>query len=101
MQWTAEQAQAVVNTALSRAATDGEFRKLALADANAAVEQVAGQPLPEGFRVRVLEREGFDITLVLRDPVVDGELSDSELERVAGGARQANLATWIDGLKGN
>ena len=85
MEWTNEQTQSAINAALKRAATDAEFRKLALQDTNAAVEQMTGKPLPEGFRVRVLERAGYDVTLVLPDPAQTGELADEELEQVAGG----------------
>jgi hypothetical protein len=85
MDWTAEQTQSVVNAALKRAATDAAFRELALKDASAAVQKITGKPLPEGFRVRVLERAGYDVTLVLPDPAEAGELVDEELEQVAGG----------------
>jgi hypothetical protein len=101
MEWTVEQTQSAINAALRRAATDMEFRKLALSDPAAAVARIAGQPLPEGFRVRVLEREGYDATIVLQDPVEDGELSDSELEHVAGGSGQLNLVTWLQSTKSN
>jgi hypothetical protein len=54
-------------------------------DASAAVQEITGEPLPESFRVRVLERAGYDVTLVLPDPAEAGELVDDELEQVAGG----------------
>jgi hypothetical protein len=60
---------------------------LALKDANAAVQEITGNPLPEGFRARVLERAGYDVTLVLPDPEGAAELADEELEQVAGGAQ--------------
>jgi hypothetical protein len=85
MAWTVEQTQAAIDAALKRAATDAEFRELALKDANAAVQQITGKPLPESFRVRVLERAGYDVTLVLPDLAEAGELADEELEQVAGG----------------
>ena len=85
MGWTVEETQAAINAALKRAATDAAFRELALKDANAAVQEMTGKPLPEGFRVRVLERAGYDVTLVLPDPAEAGELGDAELEQVAGG----------------
>ena len=85
MGWTEEETQSAIHAALKRAATDAEFRQLALQDANAAVQQITGKTLPEGFRVRVLERAGYDVTLVLPDPAETGELADAELEQVAGG----------------
>jgi hypothetical protein len=54
-------------------------------NASAAVQKITGTPLPEGFRVRVLERAGYDVTLVLPDAAEAGELADEELEQVAGG----------------
>jgi hypothetical protein len=85
MEWTVEQTQAAIDAALKRAATDAAFRELALKDASAAVQAITGKPLPEGFRVRVLERAGYDVTLVLPEPAETGELADAELESVAGG----------------
>jgi hypothetical protein len=85
MEWTVEQIQPAIDAALKRAATDAAFRELALKNANAAVQEITGRPLPEGFRVRVLERAGYDVTLVLPDPAETGELADEELEQVAGG----------------
>jgi hypothetical protein len=85
MEWTVEQTRGAIDAALKRAATDTAFRELALKDASAAVREITGTPLPEGFRVRVLERAGYDVTLVLPDPAEAGELADEELEQVAGG----------------
>lgn len=69
-----------------RAATDPAFRALALANPGEAVKQVAGAPLPEGFKLRIVENDGAHYTHVLPDLVTYGELSDAELEGVAGGA---------------
>jgi hypothetical protein len=38
--------QAAIDAALKRAATDTEFRKLALKDASAAVREITGKPCP-------------------------------------------------------
>ena len=85
MESTTDQTQAAIDAALKRAATDTEFRQLALMDASAAMREITGTPLPNGLRVRVLEREGYDVTLVLPDAAEAGELADEELEQVAGG----------------
>lgn len=89
MEWTVEETQAAIHAASRRAATDAEFRGLALKDANAAVQEITGKPLPVGFRVRVLDRAGYDVTVVLPDPAESGELADAELEQVAGGTLTA------------
>lgn len=86
--WTKEEGERVMAEALKRSATDPVFRKKLLIDTNGAVESIAGKPTPSNFKIRLLERSGYDITLVLPDPVsADNELSDAELEQVAGGQR--------------
>lgn len=68
-----------------RAATDPQFHALALRDGTAAVEEVLGRPLPDGLKIRFVDNDGATFTLGL-PPVRSGdELSDRELEAVAGG----------------
>lgn len=87
-EWTYEEGKQAMNEAVRRSATDPGFRKLMLTNVNKAVEQVAGKPVPPQFKIRVLEKQGTDMTLILPDPVkAGGELSDKELEQVAGGGR--------------
>ena len=79
--WTYEEGKKAMNDAVRRSATDPAFRKLLLTDVNKAVEQIAGKPVPPGYKIRVVEKGGTDMTLVLPDPVKGaGELSDKELE---------------------
>jgi hypothetical protein len=68
-----------------RASSDAEFRALALRDGTAAVEQVVGAPLPDGLKIRFVENDGAAITLGLPPARTTDELSDRELEAVAGG----------------
>lgn len=68
-----------------RAAADPDFRALALRDGTAAVEQVLGHPLPDGIRIRFVENDGATFTLGLPPARSADELSDRELEAVAGG----------------
>ena len=74
---------------INRSMEDEEFRQRLLDDPKAAVEQELGTQLPEGFEVRVVEESADTIYLVLpsASPLVgeDGELSDQDLEAVAGG----------------
>ena len=60
------------------------------------MEQELGSPLPEGVEVRVVEESADTIYLVLpsASPVGEaGELSDRDLEAVAGGAYTDSGAT--------
>jgi len=94
--WSMSERKRAVDEALKRAATDQEFRALIKRDPSAAVQQVAGKSLPSNYRIRVLDRDGFDATIILPDPVsATGELSDSELEQVAGGRGACGVSCGI------
>ncbi|MEM8960968.1 MAG: hypothetical protein AAGD38_05780 [Acidobacteriota bacterium] len=89
-EWTQEENRKVMAEVARRSATDPEFRALCFADPSAAIAQVAGRPVPEGVNIRFIDNQGADLTVVLPDPVkAEGELSDEELEEVAGGSRCA------------
>jgi hypothetical protein len=68
-----------------RASSDPAFRELAMRDGTAAVEQVIGKPLPDGVKIRFVENDGATFTLGLPPARSGDELSDRELEAVAGG----------------
>jgi hypothetical protein len=73
---------------IQRSLQDESFRQRLLEDPKAAVEEELETRLPEGVQVRVVEETADTIYLVLPSaPVADetGELSDQELEAVAGG----------------
>jgi hypothetical protein len=73
---------------INRSMEDEEFRQRLLDDPKGTIEQELGSRLPEGVEVRVLEESAQTIYLVLpsASPLGQGEeLSDQELEAVAGG----------------
>jgi hypothetical protein len=74
---------------VERSLQDDDFRSRLLADPRAAVEQELGVRLPEGMRVEAVEESTDTIYLVLpptsQAGQPTGELSDQELEAVAGG----------------
>lgn len=87
-QWTQEEAEQVQKEIKKRAMTDPQFRTLALKDPNAAIAKINSKPLPASYKVRCIEASGFSHTVVLPDPVSNAEeLSDADLEQVAGGNR--------------
>lgn len=71
-----------INKAL---AEDPAFREKVQKDARAAVEELAGRPLEEGFRLDFIEQDArYGETYVLPD-FVGQELEPHELDTIAGG----------------
>jgi hypothetical protein len=72
-------------TIVQRGIEDEEFRQRLLDDPKGTLEQELGSALPEGIQVRVVEESADTIYLELPSAsVVGGELSDQDLEAVAG-----------------
>ncbi len=78
---------------------DEAFRQRLLGDPKAAVEQELGTPLPEGIRVRVVQETPETLYPVLPNASgvsQSGELSDEDLEAVAGGGGSGWTAHCTD-----
>ena len=79
---------------VQRSLKDEEFRQRLLDDPKGTPEQELGSALPEGVQVRVVEESADTIYLVLPSASALGqggdELSDRELEAVAGGVGGKN-----------
>ena len=85
-EWNEAEAQKTVAELIRRATTDRAFRTLALSDPAAAIAKINPTPLPAGFKVQVVAADGADMTVVVPDLIQHSdELSDTELEQVAGG----------------
>lgn len=90
-------AQEVMQTVLIRSATDPTFRARLLTDPRQALAAHSGREVPEEWNVVFIENDA-DLTIVLPDPIdSSGELCETELEAVAGGA---SPATFILAAKG-
>ena len=83
--WTEASAQETIQKLLQRSTVDPVFRQLCLESPEKAVREIAGRDLPAGYHLRLVDNAGADLTIVLPDAVATAELSDAELEAVAGG----------------
>lgn len=86
MSLTREEAQHIFDHVMRRAATDLVFRQGLLTDPRSALEAELGLSLPDQFNIRFIENGDADLTIVLPDFTgSSGELSDRDLDPVAGG----------------
>ena len=86
MAWTKEQVDQVLAEIVQRSLKDADFRRLCLENAAAAVKAVTSEPLPPDFKLRFIDNDHADLTVVLPDIVEGGrELTDDELSAVSGG----------------
>jgi len=81
--------QNMLDSVVERASKDEAFRKTLVDSPKSAIKAETGIDVPEGVDIRFVENEGADLTVVLPD-VESEEISDSDLESVAGGD------AWID-----
>ena len=85
---------------VERSLQDESFRQRLLEDPKAAVEEELGTQLPEDVRVQAVEETADTIYLVLpsASPLGEGgELSDLELEAVAGAGWGSVETEWCTG----
>ena len=74
---------------LKRAETDEQFRTQLMQDPRRAVELVVGSPIPPGISVKLIEEKPTELYLVVPGTLPAGELQDTDLEAIAGGAEKA------------
>lgn len=86
MPWTQEEIENAFAEVKKKAITDINYRKLVLDDPATAVKLITGKEVPASFKLKVIESDpAYHMTFVLPD-MVSEEISDSDLEKVAGGA---------------
>lgn len=66
-------------------AEDPAWRQQLLADPRAALSELVGMDIPEAVRIEVHEESFTSLHVVLPAVAPDGELSEDDLELVAGG----------------
>ncbi len=79
-------------------AENEDYRKALMNNAKAVVEKQFQLSVPEGTTINVLEDTADTIHVVLPVNQAGGELSDSDLEAVAGGGVKMDDATCSSGM---
>jgi len=83
--WDAKAIEEAVRIIYRKSMVDEEFRQLCFTEPKKAVWQATGMNLPDHFKLRFVDNAGAHLTLVLPDMITNDELSDEDLEAVAGG----------------
>jgi hypothetical protein len=84
---TQQDEENLIDSAMRRSMLDTEFRALLVKDSLAALSKISSKALPDNYRPQFVDNSGPNRVFILPDPLpVTGELSDAELEEVAGGA---------------
>ena len=85
MSWTQKKLEELYREINRRLAEDPEFAEKLRKDPGKTLEELAGQPLPEGFSLQLVEKDdNYDQTYVLPD-FAGEEIAFSDLDDVAGG----------------
>jgi hypothetical protein len=85
-EWSQEDVQKAVKKICEKAIADASFYAKAISDPNGAIKDVTGKEVPGTTKIRFVPLEGADLAFVLPTPEsCGGELSESDLESVAGG----------------
>jgi len=90
MSWSQEKIQATVKQLQEKAVLDLSFRESLKANPNETIEKIARIQVPAGFKINIVDANEADLTIVLPKTPND-ELSDNDLEVVAGGKGYTGL----------
>ena len=84
-EWSQEKLEKIYIKVQQKCATDKEFREEILKDANAAVEKLTGEKIPEGFSLKAIEQDpNYSATFVIPD-LISEELTEGDMKEMAGG----------------
>ena len=68
MEWTQQELEELYQQTVKKASVDAAFREKLKQDSKAAMEELAGRELPDGFRLKFIEKDpSYSNTFVLPD----------------------------------
>ena len=94
MAWTQEKVEATLKSVVEKAQADAAFRERLKNNPKEVLAAEAGEMIPDAFRIAIIDQNDTDIVITLPKVQTD-ELSDADLEHVAGGkpdAQTKNMA---------
>jgi len=95
MAWTQEKIEATLQKVLKKAQEDVAFREKLKQCPKQILEEEGGEAIPEPIRLMIVDQNDTDFVITL--PKTHGdELSDMDLEGVAGGAKNNHMAACQD-----
>ncbi len=71
---------------IAKAWKDDKFKKDLISNPKAVISKEFGVQIPDNVNVKVLEENANNLYIILPEKPVTGQLSDEQLEAVAGGA---------------
>lgn len=90
MVWTQDKVNEIYLLARNLAAKDRVFRDELITNPKATIEKLIDEALPEDYSIKIIESDpAYSATFVL-PLMLSGDLSDDELDNVAGGVNVLN-----------
>jgi len=85
MAWTNEKIETTLQRVLKKAQADAAFREKLKTNPKETLTAEAGEMIPEFIRIAIVDQNDTDIVITLPKVQKKDELSDADLEHVAGG----------------
>jgi len=85
MAWNQEKVNHTYQQVQNLSKTDAKFRSELLQNPMVAIAKIADEPLPESYKIKVIENDPAYMATFVLPPFEYGELSDDDLENIAGG----------------
>jgi len=92
MAWTQEKIHATLKSVVEKAQADPSFREKLKNNPREVLASDGGEAIPEWLRICISDQNDADIVITL-PKIESDELSDADLEQVAGGKDQAPACT--------